>query len=120
MFLWGTFGYESCDCFRLYLKYVEAPAGFRVELVNLKLHHVLQYPEGIGKYDYIPNFAARGLHYDIEKVSSSTTQQPPVVSLPFTDFPLSSLSLKTSSFCIQGLLMKIDAFHYIQPGTVYR
>ncbi|XP_034552470.1 5'-nucleotidase domain-containing protein 2 [Notolabrus celidotus] len=45
-----------------------------------------KYPEGIAKYDYIPNFAARGLHYDIEK----------------------------------GLLMKIDAFHYIQPGTVHR
>ncbi|KAJ3586123.1 hypothetical protein NHX12_012524 [Muraenolepis orangiensis] len=45
-----------------------------------------KYPEGIDKYDYLPNFAARGLHYDIQK----------------------------------GLLMKIDAFHYIQPGTVYR
>ncbi|XP_076023015.1 5'-nucleotidase domain-containing protein 2 [Genypterus blacodes] len=45
-----------------------------------------KYPEGIGKYSYIPSFAARGLHYDIEK----------------------------------GLLMKIDAFHYIEPGTVYR
>uniref|UniRef100_A0A8C6X047 5'-nucleotidase domain containing 2 n=1 Tax=Neogobius melanostomus TaxID=47308 RepID=A0A8C6X047_9GOBI len=45
-----------------------------------------KYPQGIRKYEYIPNFAARGLHYDIQK----------------------------------GLLMKIDAFHYIQPGTVYR
>lgn len=27
-----------------------------------------QYPEGIRKYDYIPNFATRGLHYDIQKV----------------------------------------------------
>ncbi|KAM4610319.1 5'-nucleotidase domain-containing protein 2 [Polymixia lowei] len=45
-----------------------------------------KYPEGIQKYNYIPNFVARGLHYDIQK----------------------------------GLLMKIDAFHYIQPGTVYR
>ncbi|XP_026188911.1 5'-nucleotidase domain-containing protein 2 [Mastacembelus armatus] len=45
-----------------------------------------KYPEAIRKYDYIPNFAVRGLHYDIQK----------------------------------GLLMKIDAFHYIQPGTVYR
>ncbi|KAM9344307.1 5'-nucleotidase domain-containing protein 2 [Pholidichthys leucotaenia] len=45
-----------------------------------------KYPEGIRKYDYLPNFAVRGLHYDIQK----------------------------------GLLMKIDAFHYIQPGTVYR
>ncbi|KAG5837868.1 hypothetical protein ANANG_G00217590 [Anguilla anguilla] len=45
-----------------------------------------KYPQGIMKYDYVPNFAARGLHYDIQK----------------------------------GLLMKIDAFHYIQLGTVYR
>ncbi|KAM3872064.1 5'-nucleotidase domain-containing protein 2 [Diretmus argenteus] len=45
-----------------------------------------KYPEEIRKYDYIPNFAARGLHYDIQK----------------------------------GLLMKIDAFHYIQLGSVYR
>ncbi|KAG9340318.1 hypothetical protein JZ751_021765 [Albula glossodonta] len=45
-----------------------------------------EYPQGIKSYDYIPNFAARGLHYDIQK----------------------------------GLLMKIDAFHYIQLGTVYR
>nr|XP_020467469.1 5'-nucleotidase domain-containing protein 2 [Monopterus albus] len=45
-----------------------------------------KYPEGICKYDYLPNFAVRGLHYDIQK----------------------------------SLLMKIDAFHYIQPGTVYR
>lgn len=45
-----------------------------------------KYPEGLRKYDYLPNFAIRGLHYDIHK----------------------------------GLLMKIDAFHYIQLGTVYR
>ncbi|TRY93499.1 hypothetical protein DNTS_011709 [Danionella cerebrum] len=45
-----------------------------------------KYPQGIRKYEYIPNFATRGLHYDIQK----------------------------------GLLMKIDAFHYIQLGTVYR
>uniref|UniRef100_A0A8C9TTL3 5'-nucleotidase domain containing 2 n=1 Tax=Scleropages formosus TaxID=113540 RepID=A0A8C9TTL3_SCLFO len=29
-----------------------------------------KYPQGISRYDYIPNFAARGLHYDIQKVSS--------------------------------------------------
>ncbi|TNM86789.1 hypothetical protein fugu_007019 [Takifugu bimaculatus] len=51
---------------------------------NFLIEHY-KYPEGIRKYDYIPNFAVRGLHYDIQK----------------------------------GLLMKIDAFHYIQPGTVY-
>ncbi|XP_061469951.1 5'-nucleotidase domain-containing protein 2-like isoform X2 [Rhineura floridana] len=45
-----------------------------------------KYPKGILKYEYWPNFAIRGLHYDIAK----------------------------------GLLMKIDAFHYIQLGTVYR
>ncbi|ETE67404.1 5'-nucleotidase domain-containing protein 2, partial [Ophiophagus hannah] len=42
-----------------------------------------KYPKGILKYEYWPNFAVRGLHYDIAK----------------------------------GLLMKIDAFHYIQLGT---
>ncbi|KAK2838476.1 hypothetical protein Q7C36_013290 [Tachysurus vachellii] len=45
-----------------------------------------RYPEGLKKYNYIPNFVIRGLHYDVQK----------------------------------ALLMKIDAFHYIQLGTVYR
>ncbi|XP_069823236.1 5'-nucleotidase domain-containing protein 2 [Dendropsophus ebraccatus] len=45
-----------------------------------------KYPDGIKKCDYIPGFAIRGLHYDIQK----------------------------------NLLMKIDAFHYIQLGTAYR
>ncbi|KAG8554377.1 hypothetical protein GDO81_003776 [Engystomops pustulosus] len=45
-----------------------------------------KYPAGILKYEYLPNFAVRGLHYDINK----------------------------------GLLMKIDAYHYIELGTVYR
>ncbi|XP_037539653.1 5'-nucleotidase domain-containing protein 3-like, partial [Nematolebias whitei] len=45
-----------------------------------------RYPEGLQKYEYIPDFAVRGLHYDVQK----------------------------------ALLMKIDAFHYIQLGTVYR
>uniref|UniRef100_A0A8C6P0Q8 5'-nucleotidase domain containing 3 n=1 Tax=Nothobranchius furzeri TaxID=105023 RepID=A0A8C6P0Q8_NOTFU len=45
-----------------------------------------RYPEGLRKYEYIPDFAVRGLHYDVQK----------------------------------ALLMKIDAFHYIQLGTVYR
>uniref|UniRef100_A0A668A3F6 5'-nucleotidase domain containing 3 n=1 Tax=Myripristis murdjan TaxID=586833 RepID=A0A668A3F6_9TELE len=45
-----------------------------------------RYPEGLREYEYIPNFAVRGLHYDVQK----------------------------------ALLMKIDAFHYIQLGTVYR
>ncbi|XP_019737404.1 5'-nucleotidase domain-containing protein 3 isoform X2 [Hippocampus comes] len=45
-----------------------------------------RYPEGLRAYEYIPDFAVRGLHYDVQK----------------------------------ALLMKIDAFHYIQLGTVYR
>ncbi|XP_054694345.1 5'-nucleotidase domain-containing protein 2 isoform X1 [Grus americana] len=45
-----------------------------------------KYPEGLAKYDYIPGFAIRGLHYDVQK----------------------------------SLLMKIDAFHYVQLGTAYR
>uniref|UniRef100_A0A665UUH2 5'-nucleotidase domain containing 3 n=1 Tax=Echeneis naucrates TaxID=173247 RepID=A0A665UUH2_ECHNA len=45
-----------------------------------------RYPEDLRKYEYIPDFAVRGLHYDVQK----------------------------------ALLMKIDAFHYIQLGTVYR
>ncbi|KAG7262591.1 hypothetical protein CRUP_036910 [Coryphaenoides rupestris] len=45
-----------------------------------------RYPEALREYEYIPNFAVRGLHYDVQK----------------------------------ALLMKIDAFHYIQLGTVYR
>ncbi|XP_030222253.1 5'-nucleotidase domain-containing protein 3 [Gadus morhua] len=44
------------------------------------------YPEGLRDYEYVPDFAVRGLHYDVQK----------------------------------ALLMKIDAFHYIQLGTVYR
>ncbi|NXU63418.1 NT5D2 protein, partial [Horornis vulcanius] len=45
-----------------------------------------KYPERLGKYEYIPGFAIRGLHYDVQK----------------------------------SLLMKIDAFHYVQLGTAYR
>uniref|UniRef100_A0A8C6ULJ1 5'-nucleotidase domain containing 3 n=1 Tax=Neogobius melanostomus TaxID=47308 RepID=A0A8C6ULJ1_9GOBI len=45
-----------------------------------------RYPEGLREYEYIADFAVRGLHYDVQK----------------------------------ALLMKIDAFHYIQLGTVYR
>ncbi|XP_056138014.1 5'-nucleotidase domain-containing protein 3 [Lampris incognitus] len=45
-----------------------------------------RYPEALRDYEYIPNFAVRGLHYDVQK----------------------------------ALLMKIDAFHYIHLGTVYR
>lgn len=45
-----------------------------------------KYPKDLREYPYQPDFAIRGLHYDINK----------------------------------GILMKIDAFHYIQMGTVYR
>ncbi|RWS28865.1 5'-nucleotidase domain-containing protein 3-like protein [Leptotrombidium deliense] len=45
-----------------------------------------KYPKDIYSFDYIPGFAIRGLHYDIE----------------------------------HGLLMKIDSFHQIQKGSVYR
>jgi len=31
----------------------------------------MQYPEGLREYEYIPNFAVRGLHYDVQKVSIS-------------------------------------------------
>uniref|UniRef100_H2ZXF5 5'-nucleotidase domain containing 3 n=1 Tax=Latimeria chalumnae TaxID=7897 RepID=H2ZXF5_LATCH len=46
----------------------------------------LRYPEELRTYEYSPNFAIRGLHYDVQT----------------------------------ALLMKIDAFHYIQLGSVYR
>uniref|UniRef100_A0A8D0CHS4 5'-nucleotidase domain containing 3 n=1 Tax=Scleropages formosus TaxID=113540 RepID=A0A8D0CHS4_SCLFO len=55
-------------------------------IFNIRFSFLLQYPEGLKEYDYIPNFVIRGLHYDVQK----------------------------------ALLMKIDAFHYIQLGTVYR
>ncbi|XP_018107823.1 5'-nucleotidase domain-containing protein 3-like isoform X2 [Xenopus laevis] len=45
-----------------------------------------RYPKEIKRFEYDPNFAIRGLHYDVHK----------------------------------ALLMKIDSFHYIQLGTVYR
>ncbi|XP_047644114.1 5'-nucleotidase domain-containing protein 3 isoform X2 [Phacochoerus africanus] len=45
-----------------------------------------RYPVEIRKYEYDPDFAIRGLHYDVQR----------------------------------AVLMKIDAFHYIQLGTVYR
>uniref|UniRef100_A0A4W4FJE1 5'-nucleotidase domain containing 2 n=1 Tax=Electrophorus electricus TaxID=8005 RepID=A0A4W4FJE1_ELEEL len=53
-------------------------------IYNKARQFLIEHYKGIKKYNYIPNFAARGLHYDIQK----------------------------------GLLMKIDAFHYIQMGTI--
>ncbi|XP_056430510.1 5'-nucleotidase domain-containing protein 3 [Hyla sarda] len=45
-----------------------------------------RYPNELRRYEYDPDFAIRGLHYDVHK----------------------------------ALLMKIDSFHYIQLGAVYR
>ncbi|KAK6167228.1 hypothetical protein SNE40_021312 [Patella caerulea] len=65
---------------------------------NTELHDVIyrlgqqtliekyKYPENILKLKYNPDWAIRGLHYDVRK----------------------------------GLLMKLDSFHNIQLGTVYR
>lgn len=45
-------------------------------LSRVKFHPIfyfpclLQYPEGLKKYNYIPNFVIRGLHYDVQKVCS--------------------------------------------------
>uniref|UniRef100_A0A669DII6 5'-nucleotidase domain containing 2 n=1 Tax=Oreochromis niloticus TaxID=8128 RepID=A0A669DII6_ORENI len=50
-----------------------------------------KYPEGIRKYDYLSNFAVKSFKLHFNHCRS-----------------------------IIGLLMKIDAFHYIEPGTVYR
>lgn len=44
-------------------------AGFKVELIHALCVSALQYPEEIAKYEYIPNFTVRGLHYDIQKVN---------------------------------------------------
>ncbi|XP_064639084.1 5'-nucleotidase domain-containing protein 3-like isoform X2 [Lineus longissimus] len=56
------------------------------ELGREALVQLHKYPDNIKLLKYNPDFAVRGLHYDVQK----------------------------------GLLMKIDAFHNIQPGTVYR
>ncbi|XP_039723460.1 5'-nucleotidase domain-containing protein 2 isoform X2 [Pteropus medius] len=70
-----------------------------------------KYPEGIRKYDYNPSFAIRGLHYDIQKgwkrLAHGQWQTPFSSPVPLP-------------WCPQSLLMKIDAFHYVQLGTAYR
>lgn len=48
----------------------DAPQNFKKDF--LLFPPLWQYPEGIRKYDYIPNFAVRGLHYDIQKVMQNT------------------------------------------------
>ncbi|XP_061314354.1 5'-nucleotidase domain-containing protein 2 isoform X2 [Pezoporus flaviventris] len=40
-----------------------------------------KYPEGLAKYDYIPGFAIRGLHYDVQK-GPSLKQFMDIFSLP--------------------------------------
>lgn len=46
---------------------------FKASLISLLLYGyvngivLFQYPENISKLEYIPRFAVRGLHYDIEK-----------------------------------------------------
>ncbi|POI35715.1 hypothetical protein CIB84_000533, partial [Bambusicola thoracicus] len=69
-----------------------------------------RYPAEIRKYDYDPNFAIRGLHYDVHRVCISIFVKGCVVDV----------QLKLFFFSCKALLMKIDAFHYIQLGTVYR
>uniref|UniRef100_A0A8C2NHK9 5'-nucleotidase domain containing 3 n=1 Tax=Capra hircus TaxID=9925 RepID=A0A8C2NHK9_CAPHI len=54
-----------------------------IEIYGFDYDYTL-YPVEIRKYEYDPNFAIRGLHYDVQR----------------------------------AVLMKIDAFHYIQLGTV--
>ncbi|KAM7396933.1 hypothetical protein PAMP_019936 [Pampus punctatissimus] len=43
-----------------------------------------RYPEGLRKYEYIPNFAVRGLHYDVQKSSHGHTMKQfmDIFSLP--------------------------------------
>lgn len=53
-----------------FFKCIFFTTDFRFRWVNPFCPPDQQYPEGIHKYDYIPNFAARGLHYDIQKVNS--------------------------------------------------
>lgn len=98
------------------IKDIGITSAFRFWLIYLVCSPVWQYPEGIGKYDYIPNFASRGLHYDIQKVNSLKSQ----MSRCRNYYPCIDYYKWNSSPPLQGLLMKIDAFHYIQPGTVYR
>lgn len=77
-----------------------------------------QYPEGIRKYDYDPTFAIRGLHYDIQKVSGALTLL--MGHVPQHPSPEGFLSPRPLPLCPQSLLMKIDAYHYVQLGTAYR
>ena len=75
------FDYDyTLACYTEGLHYLIYDLG-REQLVNR-----FQYPRELERLDYIPDFAIRGLHYDVE----------------------------------HGLLMKIDSFHHIQLGSVYR
>lgn len=77
------FGFDydyTLACYKESLHYLIYNLG-RDVLINK-----YQYPRELENFDYIPDFAIRGLHYDVEN----------------------------------GYLMKIDTFHQIQMGSVYR
>ncbi|KAH9391480.1 5'-nucleotidase domain-containing protein 3 [Tyrophagus putrescentiae] len=77
------FGFDydyTLACYKESLHYLIYDLG-REQLINK-----YQYPKELENFDYIPDFAIRGLHYDVET----------------------------------GFLMKIDTFHQIQLGSVYR
>ncbi|XP_078470462.1 5'-nucleotidase domain-containing protein 2-like [Lampetra planeri] len=79
----GTYGFDYDYTLALY------SSALHHKIYNAALEILVKqykYPEELKKYEYRPDFATRGLHYDIHK----------------------------------GLLMKIDAFHHVQLGSVYR
>lgn len=79
----GTYGFDYDYTLALY------SSALHHKIYNAALDILVKqykYPEELKKYEYRPDFATRGLHYDIHK----------------------------------GLLMKIDAFHHVQLGSVYR
>ncbi|XP_032827549.1 5'-nucleotidase domain-containing protein 2-like [Petromyzon marinus] len=79
----GTYGFDYDYTLALY------SSALHHKIYNAALDILVKqykYPDELKKYEYRPDFATRGLHYDIHK----------------------------------GLLMKIDAFHHVQLGSVYR
>eukprot|EP00069_Balaena_mysticetus_P005747 bmy_04801T0 len=104
-----------------------------------------RYPAEIRKYEYDPNFAIRGLHYDVqrtgrflnEELSKQTFQKHTGCFFVYDNLMLigfimtPGIFIKYANCCalvtcvcacvfLKAVLMKIDAFHYIQLGTVYR
>lgn len=68
---------NTIRCVLLYssrMNHIYITNTFQVHLYIFFHPHAWQYPEGISKYDYIPNFTARGLHYDIQKVNYLNSQ----------------------------------------------